>query len=126
MQKTYSGSCHCGLIKFEVLADVDHLRECNCSICIRRGALNFRVAKQNLKILTPLANAGLYQWGSKTAEDYFCAKCGILPFRKPSQLTQAEIAAGKVQFTGWAVNARCLNGLDLSDIPIVKIDGASL
>ena len=126
MQKTYSGSCHCGLIKFEVLADIDHLRECNCSICIRRGALNFRVAKQNLTILTPLANARLYQWGSETAEDYFCAKCGILPFRKPSRLTEVEIAAGKVQFTGWAVNARCLNGLDLSDIPIVKIDGASL
>ncbi|EHQ9271260.1 GFA family protein [Vibrio parahaemolyticus] len=126
MPKMYSGSCHCGLIKFEVLADIDHLRECNCSICIRRGALNFRVPKENLTVLTPLTNASLYQWGSWSAEDYFCPKCGILPFRKPSKLTEAEIAAGKVEFTGWAVNARCLNDLSLSEVPVVKIDGASL
>jgi hypothetical protein len=126
MSKTYSGSCHCGLIKFEVLADIDHLRECNCSICIRRGALNFRVPKENLTVLSSLKDASLYQWGSETAEDYFCPKCGILPFRRPSKLTKAEIAAGKVEFTGWAVNARCLHGLNLSEIPVVKIDGASL
>ncbi|EHD0094672.1 GFA family protein [Vibrio vulnificus] len=126
MPQTYSGSCHCGLIKFEVLADIDHLRECNCSICIRRGALNFRVPAENLTVLTPLENTVLYQWGSETAEDYFCPKCGILPFRKPSQLTKAEIEAGKIPFTGWAVNARCLSGLNISEIPIVKIDGASL
>ncbi|ASC57167.1 Gfa-like protein (plasmid) [Vibrio vulnificus] len=126
MPKTYSGSCHCGLIKFEVSADIDHLRECNCSICIRRGALNFRVPEENLTVLTPLENAVLYQWGSETAKDYFCPKCGILPFRKPSQLTNAEIEAGKVPFNGWAVNARCLSGLNISEIPIVKIDGASL
>ncbi len=35
MPKMYSGSCHCGLIKFEVLADIDHLRECNCSTEVR-------------------------------------------------------------------------------------------
>ncbi|MDA0149551.1 GFA family protein [Vibrio sp. LaRot3] len=126
MPKTYSGSCHCGLIKFEVLADIDHLRECNCSICIRRGALIFRVPEENLTVLTPLENAGLYKWGSETAEDYFCPKCGILPFRKPSQLTKAEIEVGKVPFTGWAVNARCLSGLNISEIQVVKIDGASL
>lgn len=123
---THTGSCHCGRIQFEVLADIDHLRECNCSICIRRGALNFRVAKENLSLLTPLEDVSLYQWGSETAQDYFCPKCGILPFRKPSKLTEAEIAAGKQEFTGWAVNARCINGLDLNKIPVIKIDGRSL
>ncbi|MGF1908375.1 GFA family protein [Vibrio kasasachensis] len=126
MLKTYSGSCHCGLIQFEVSADINHLRECDCSICIRRGALNFRVAKESLTIFTPLEEMRLYQWGSGTAEDYFCPKCGILPFRKPSQLTQIEIAQGKIPFTGWAVNARCLNNLDLSQIPIIKIEGSIL
>ncbi len=82
--------------------------------------------KENLTVLTPLTGASLYKWGSGTAEDYFCPKCGILAFRKPSKLTEAEKAAGKVEFTGWAVNARCLNDLNLSEIPVVKIDGASL
>ncbi|MEA5352210.1 hypothetical protein [Vibrio parahaemolyticus] len=77
-------------------------------------------------MLTPLTGASLYKWGSGTAEDYFCPKCGILAFRKTSKLTEAEKAAGKVEFTGWAVNARCLNDLNLSEISVVKIDGASL
>lgn len=126
MEKTYLGSCHCGLVRFKVIADVDHLRECNCSICLRRGALIFRVPSDSLSILTPFKHAKLYQWGTKTAEDYFCANCGVLPFRKPSQLTPAEVKAGKIPFTGWSINARCLDGLDVQSLPIIKIDGASL
>lgn len=126
MEKIYLGSCHCGLIRFKVIADVDHLRECNCSICLRRGALIFRVPSDSLSILTPFKQAKLYQWGTKTAEDYFCANCGVLPFRKPSQLTPAEVKAGKIPFTGWSINARCLDGLDVQSLPIIKIDGASL
>jgi hypothetical protein len=126
MVQWYKGSCHCGFVKFEVLAKIDHLRACNCSICTKRGALNFRVPKDALTMLTSLSELTLYQWGGKTAEDYFCPKCGVLSFRKPSKLTKAEIAAGKTPFTGWAVNARCIDGLDLGTFNIVNIDGASL
>jgi hypothetical protein len=28
MKRTYQGSCHCGRIKFEVEADLDHVRIC--------------------------------------------------------------------------------------------------
>ena len=41
---TYRGSCHCGKVRFEVDAEIDHVRSCDCSICRRRGALNYRVA----------------------------------------------------------------------------------
>jgi len=126
MKKTYLGSCHCGFIQFEVSADIDHVRECNCSICLKRGTLNFRVPLAALKILTTLDKLSLYQWGSKTAEDYFCPRCGVLPFRKPSQLTRAEIEMGKLPFDGWAINVRCLSGINLEALPVKKINGLLL
>ena len=41
MKKTYKGSCHCGKLSFEV--DMDHVRVCDCTVCTKRGALNYRV-----------------------------------------------------------------------------------
>src|SRR6185436_15886284 len=32
MKTTYRGSCHCGRVRFEVSADLDHVRVCDCSI----------------------------------------------------------------------------------------------
>ena len=54
--------------------------------------------------------------GFLTTKDYFCFKCGILPFRKPSVPTQAEIDEGKAPLCGWAVNARCLDAFDIFDV----------
>jgi hypothetical protein len=122
--RTYRGSCHCGRVRFEVDAELDHVRECDCSVCRRRGALNHRVAKEHLRLETPWEDLTLYRWGSLTARDYFCPTCGILPFRRPSDPTPAELAAGMEPFDGWAVNVRCLEGVDAESIPRVRIQGA--
>jgi hypothetical protein len=122
----YAGSCHCGGVRFEVRIEgaIDHVRVCDCSICSRRGALNFRVPKENLRLLTPWENLSLYQWGSRTAKDYFCPTCGILPFRRPSDPTRQELREGVPPFDGWAVNVRCLQGIDLDAIPVKRIRGS--
>ncbi|MDA0240433.1 MAG: GFA family protein [Proteobacteria bacterium] len=121
MEQTYKGSCHCGNVRFELTTDIDHVRVCDCSICRKRGALIFRVPEESLNILTPFSEMTLYEWGSRTAKDYFCPVCGILPFRKPSMPTHAEIDEGKAPFHGWAVNTRCLDGFDIFDAPERRI-----
>ena len=126
MKKTYKGSCHCGLCRFEVDLELDHVRSCNCSICVRRGALIHRVPPQALRMVTPLEHLTLYQWHSRTGKDYFCPTCGVMPFRVPSAPTPEEVARGKTPFEGWAVNVRCLENVDLQGVPVVLIDGASL
>jgi hypothetical protein len=122
----YLGSCHCGRVRFEVEATLDHVRSCDCSICRRRGALNHRVPKENLTLLTPWEDLALYQWGSMTAKDFFCPTCGILPFRRPGDPTPAELAEGAKPFDGWAINVRCLEGVDVASIPIRKIYGSRI
>ena len=104
MMRTYKGSCHCGRIRFEVDADLDHVRSCDCSVCSRRGALIHRVGKDKLRLLVPWESMTLYQWRSQTARDYFCPMCGILPFRRPSDPTAQELAQGVQPFDGWGVN----------------------
>lgn len=126
MMKTYQGACHCGRIRFSVTADIDHVRVCDCSICQQRGALIFRVEQHQLHHLTPLSDAALYEWGTGTGKDYFCKTCGILPFRRPRQVTPDEAARGSVAFTGWAVNVRCLKQIDIAKLPVRAVLGSQL
>jgi hypothetical protein len=50
----------------------------------------------------------------------------ILPFRRPRHLTEQEIARGLPHFSGWAINVRCLEGVDLDAIPIRRVHGSKL
>jgi hypothetical protein len=61
-----------------------------------------------------------------TAKDYFCPVCGILPFRRPSDPTPRELEEGVEPFDGWAVNVRCLQGVDADALPIVRIHGSRI
>src|SRR5215510_5861527 len=115
MRKTYQGSCHCGRVRFEVDADLDHVRVCDCSICRRRGALIHRVEPECFRLLTPLDDLGLYTFHTQVARDYFCKTCGILPFRRPR--TAPDL---------WAINVRCLEGVDLDAIPVKRVHGSRL
>jgi len=115
MKHTYQGSCHCGRVRFEADLDLDHVRSCDCSLCRRRGALLHRVEDADIRVLTPLEDLSLYQWHTKTAKDYFCPICGILPFRRPRTAPQQ-----------WSVNVRCLDGVDLLAIPVQHLHGSRL
>jgi hypothetical protein len=84
------------------------------------------VPKERLRLLVPWEAMTFYQWRSHTAEDYFCPICGILPFRRPSDPTPAELREGVQPFDGWGINVRCLEGVDLSTIPVREIFGSRI
>lgn len=126
LMKSYRGSCHCGKVKLTVKMNLDHVRVCDCSVCIRRGALNHRVPKNDLILESRWEELSLYEWGSKTAKDYFCPTCGILPFRRPSNPSPREILAGAQPFNEWAVNVRCLEGINIENIPTKHVKGSEI
>jgi hypothetical protein len=113
--KTYRGSCHCGKVRFEIDADLDLVRVCDCSLCRKRGALSHRVEEACFRLLTRLDELSLYQWHTRTAKDYFCPVCGILPFRRPRTAPHL-----------WAVNVRCLDDVDVASMRVEPVHGSRL
>ena len=112
MSQTYTGSCHCGRVSFEVQANLAYVVDCNCSICSRRGALWHTAPESDLRILGGEDELTLYQFNTRTAKHYFCRHCGICPFIRP-----------RLDPTVWAFNVRCLDGVDLASLPVVPFDG---
>jgi hypothetical protein len=112
--QTYQGACHCGRVKFEVRASLDYVMDCNCSLCRRKGALWHGASETNLRIVAGEAELALYQFNTNTAKHYFCRHCGVSPFSRP------RLDPGR-----WAVNVRCIDGVDLASIPVRPFDGAN-
>ena len=112
MMRTFKGACHCGRLTFEVRAELGYVVDCNCSICRRTGALWHPAADADLRIVTGEAELALYQFNTRTAKHYFCRHCGIHPFIRP------RLDPGR-----WAVNVRCIDGVDLASMKVRRFDG---
>jgi hypothetical protein len=113
----YTGSCHCGGIRFEVEGDFSQVMECNCSICSRKGSLLAFTPQEKLKLLTPREKMATYTFNKHIIRHHFCPTCGMHP------LAEAKDKSGKPTA---AINVRCLDGVDLDALEIRKFDGASL
>jgi len=110
------GSCHCGKVAFEVDGKPDKAMSCNCSICQRKGSLLWFVPRDTLHLLTPEANASTYTFNKHAVKHRFCPACGIHPYGEATDPKGNRMAA---------VNIRCLEGIDLDAVPVVKFDGRS-
>ncbi|MBE0626557.1 MAG: GFA family protein [Burkholderiales bacterium] len=110
----YTGSCHCGAVRFEIEAVIDRVTECNCSICRKKGILHHRVAADGFHLLSGEADLGTYRFGTMAAKHHFCKTCGIHVFTRPRAAPEL-----------YTVNVRVLDEFDLSrERPeIVQFDG---
>src|SRR5947208_16977174 len=108
--QTYTGSCHCGRIRFEVTTNLSRASECNCSICRKRGYLHHMVLPERFRLLA----GAEYQFGTFTARHLFCRHCGVAPFYRP-----------RADPTKYTINVRCLEDVDLATLRIEKFDGRS-
>ena len=117
MATKHKGSCHCGKVAFEVEGDVDGAMSCNCSICQRKGSLLWFVPRDKLRLLTPEDAASTYTFNKHVIQHRFCPTCGIHPFGEGVTPSGGEMAA---------INARCLEGLDLEALPVREFNGRAL
>ena len=90
---------------------------CNCSICQRKGSLLWAVPREKLHVLTPEDAASTYTFNKHAIKHRFCSVCGIPPYSEGTDPKGNAMAA---------VNIHCLEGVDLSAIPVQNYDGRSL
>jgi hypothetical protein len=110
---THSGGCHCGLVRFEVLAPARlQVSECNCSICSRAGYLHLIVPADRFKLLSGGDRLSCYQFNTGTARHLFCPVCGIKSFYVPRSHPD-----------GFSVNARCLDPGTVEAMDIRQTNG---
>jgi len=118
MLKTYSGSCHCGAVKFE--ADLDltqNTYRCNCSICRRTRFWPAVAREAAFRLLAGESELTEYLFNTRKNRHYFCRHCGVRPFG-----VGTETPIGKM----FGINLGCLSGVteeELSRLPIVCVDG---
>jgi hypothetical protein len=113
----YKGSCHCGKISFEAEGEIKALLACNCSICSRKGSLLWFVPRASLRLLTPQEDLSTYEFNKHVIKHRFCARCGIHPFGEGTDPKGNAMAA---------VNARCLQGVELESFAVKNFDGRAL
>ena len=112
--KTYHGRCHCGKVQFEIQSTLEPAMRCNCSICVRKGAVMTRVPAERFKLTSGEDYLALYQFHTKTAKHYFCKVCGIYPFHRPRTAPES-----------YGVNVGCLEGVDPLALKVKVNDGKS-
>lgn len=114
--RDYEGSCHCGAVHFRVRMELNQVISCNCSICARTGSLLAFAPASAFELLKGNEALRDYQFGRKTIHHLFCATCGIRAFGRGSTPDGNEMVA---------VNVRCLEGVDLTALQPIAVDGRS-
>ena len=108
----YTGSCHCGTIKFQVEAPESvEVERCNCSICRKSGYLHLIVPLSQFRLLSGQDNITTYSFNTGVAQHTFCTTCGIKPFYTPRSNPD-----------GIDININCLD-TQPEHITIVDFDG---
>ena len=108
----YTGSCHCGTIKFQVEAPESvEVERCNCSICRKSGYLHLIVPLSQFRLLSGQDNITTYSFNTGVAQHTFCTTCGIKPFYTPRSNPD-----------GIDININCLDSQP-EHITIVDFDG---
>ncbi|KAJ9627548.1 uncharacterized protein PV06_05888 [Exophiala oligosperma] len=138
-KQTFTGSCHCGFIKYTIAlpattdkSDGDDdknnddlvVSRCNCTICFKQGFTSLRFDEKDFRLVSPKSEAELKDYRLPSGRDvhkYFCGTCGIHVF------SRGRIEAGGQVHEFSTLNALTLDqpqeGLDLGKFKIQYWDG---
>jgi hypothetical protein len=112
-----TGGCHCGKVRYEVTTDLARVASCNCSICSKAGSLLTFVDRSQFTLLSGEDALTDYQFNRNVIHHLFCSSCGVKSFVRGTAPSGKEVVA---------VNARCLDGVDIDALTLTPFDGKSL
>lgn len=104
-------------MSLEVEGSIEKVMECNCSICSKRAPLHWFVPSESLNPLSPEENMGAYSFNKHTIKHHHCLNCGCPVY------SEGIAPSGNYMM---AVNARCLDDVNLASVEIGYFDQRSL
>jgi hypothetical protein len=104
-------------VRFQVQTDLSSVMSCNCSICSRAGYLLTFVQPEQFELLAGEGAQSDYQFNRKNVHHLFCKNCGVRSFG------HGKGPDGKAMY---AINVRTLDGVDLDQLKVTKVDGKKL
>jgi hypothetical protein len=113
IQAKHKASCHCGgvVLELDLPEGITDARRCTCSMCRRKGAVMGGVALEGLRVVQGNELLTVYRFNTKTAEHYFCSRCGIYTHhRRRSNPNQ------------YGFNIGCLEGVEPTAIANVPVN----
>ena len=116
-EKTYTGGCHCGAVRYRVKLALEGAITCNCSICQKTGTMLAFAPAAKFELLSGEGALTDYQFGKKHIHHLFCSRCGVRSFARGAMPNGDPVAA---------VNVRCLEGVELEKVPTKHYDGRSV
>jgi hypothetical protein len=110
---THTGGCHCGRVRFEVMAPAKlEVADCNCSICSKYGYLHLIVPAERFKLISGRDSLSTYSFNTHVAKHYFCSNCGVKSFYVPRSHPD-----------GISVNVRCIDSDTIESMSVQPFDG---
>ena len=114
--KTYAGGCHCGHVRYQAQANLDHVLSCNCSICTQRGLLLTFLPASQFRLESGGDDLKEYRFNKHVIAHLFCPTCGNEPFARGKAPDGTETIA---------LNVRSIDGIDIGTLKPQPYDGRS-
>jgi hypothetical protein len=115
MDTKHTGGCHCGAVRYEVRAPITDVISCNCSICSKKGALLTFVPADQFTLLEGEDSLREYRFNKQIIQHLFCTTCGVSSFARGVGPKGPMVA----------INARCVDDIDLDALNVKPFDGKS-
>lgn len=121
--ETYTGSCHCGAVRFEAELDLDEgSNRCNCSYCAKvRAWFAFAKGAERFRLIDG-EGVSEYRWTPPGEPEphltfTFCRHCGVRTYAR------GQLASLGGSFHAIAVAALELSPERLATIPVRYVNG---
>ncbi|MFJ6328640.1 MULTISPECIES: GFA family protein [unclassified Rhizobium] len=121
MLKTYSGSCHCGAVRFEAEVDISAgTSKCNCTICAKARLWSVNAFPKAFRLVAGERDLTDYRGlKNSVAHHLFCKHCGVRPF----EWVDVPNLSGTKYYN---INVACLDEVDADELagaPVTYCDG---
>jgi len=111
---TYTGGCHCGLVRFECTADLSTVTTCNCSICTKKGLHFSFIAPRSFQLRAGADGLKEYLFNRHAIKHQLCVECGVETFARGAKPDGTQVIA---------VNVSCIDGIELARLRMTPLDG---